>query len=175
LKYGHGELDFFIGEVWELATQAIVTPVTTELHPVAGIGANVVSRAGQAVHQALAEKAPIGLGHAVITKGGNLASKWLIHISICTLAKAPQGIDVSDAIDEALDICHLQAITSVGIPLVAIEPGELPVKAVSNIIARACLRCLKNSKYPERIVIVVPSKYVENVFREAIDDILYRF
>jgi O-acetyl-ADP-ribose deacetylase (regulator of RNase III) len=175
LKYGHGELDFFIGDVWEIATQALVTPVTADLHPVSGIGANVVRRAGSTVSRELAEMLPIGLGHAVITKGGDLAAKWLLHISICTLARAPQGIDVSDAIEEALSICQRQAITSVGIPVVAIEPGELPTKAVSNIIARSCLHSLKVSKYPERIVIVVPSNYVEDVFREAIDDVLYRF
>ena len=175
MKYGFGELDFFIGDVWEIATQAFVTPVTADLHPVAGIGSNVVRRAGPAISKALAEIQPIGLGHAVVTKGGDLAAKWLLHVSICTLARKPQALDVADAIEEALFICQRQMITSVAIPVMPIEPGELPVKAVSNIIARSSLHCLKIAKCPERIVVVVPSKYVENVFREAIDDVLYRY
>lgn len=175
MKYGHGELDFFIGDVWELATQAIVSPITTDLHPMAGIGANIIKRAGHSVVAELDQKSSIGLGRAVITKGGDLAAHWIIHISICTLRKAPQGIDVADGMAEAVEICQLQAISSIGIPVVPIEPGELPVKAVSNIIARACLSALKRAQYPERIVIVVPSKYVENIFQEAVDDILYRF
>ncbi len=173
MKHGFGELDFYIGDIWEIATQAFVTPVTADLRPLAGIGANVVRRAGPEISKELSKHVPIGLGHSLVTKGGGLRAKWLIHTSICTLATTPNAMDFGDAIDSALNACQHQAINSLAIPAMAIEPGELNVKVVANIIVRACLKSFKVSRIPERIVLVVPSKYVEREFKKAIEDIIY--
>ncbi|RQV99992.1 hypothetical protein EH220_00765 [bacterium] len=172
MRYGFGELDFYIGDIWELATQALISPVTEDLHPVVGIGSNLVRRAGPEIAKELADHDPIGLGHAFVTKAGTLRAKWLIHTSICTLASPPSGPDVCEALDEALSVCQHMAIKSVAVPAMAIEPGELPVRVAANVIVRSCFRSFKMSRLPERIVLVVPSPYVEREFKYVIEDIL---
>lgn len=172
MRYGFGELDFYIGNIWEIATQAFISPVTDELHPVVGIGANLIRRAGPEIAKELSEQDPIGLGHAFVTKAGTLRAKWLIHASICTLSSSPTGVNINEALDEALSQCQHMAISSVAIPAMAIDPGELPVKIVANVIVRSCFRSFKMSRLPERIVVVVPSEYVENEFKYVIEDLL---
>ena len=169
MKYGFGELDVFIGDVWELANQAIICPVHDDLRPMAGAGAGIIRRAGPEIAAELTQHEPIGLGHALLTKAGTLRSKWLIHIAICTHANSPTVYDLDDAINEALLLCQRRKITSVAIPAVAIDPGELSATAVVNIMVRAAFKSLKVSSCPQRIICVVPSGYVDNLFQKVIE------
>jgi O-acetyl-ADP-ribose deacetylase (regulator of RNase III) len=170
MKYGFGELDFFLGDIWEIATQAFITPITTDLRPKSGIGANVVRRAGPQVLKELSGYNPVGLGQTVVTSAGSLRAKQLIHVSISTLASRPTGEILKEAMREALAVSRHLNFHSVAIPAMAIEPGELTVKIVGNIMVNACFGSLKISRTPERFVLVVPSAYVENEFKKIIED-----
>jgi O-acetyl-ADP-ribose deacetylase (regulator of RNase III) len=172
MKYGFGELDVFIGDAWELANQAIVCPVHDDLRPMAGAGAGLLRRAGPDISAELNKRESLALGHALLTDSGSLRSKWLIHIAIGTSASSPTVYDLEDAINEALLICQRRKISSVAIPAVAIEPGELPATAVVNIMVRAAFKSLKISSCPQRIVCVVPSTYVDQLFQKVIEHTL---
>jgi len=170
MRFGYGELDTFVGDIWEIATQAFLCPITTDMRPVAGLGADIARRAGPEIPRLLAEMTPVRLGSAVRTDAGSLRCKHLIHVAICTLAKPPEIYVFKDALQEALRICQSGSIRSVAIPPMGFIEGKLAVRPIASVFVRECLQCLKVSKMPERMVCVVPSDYVDGVFREVIEE-----
>ena len=169
MKYGFGELDTYIGDIWELATEAFINPVHDNLRPTPGIAQQLLRRAGPEVSNLLSQRGNIGVGHAFISDAGDLRAKFLVHISIGTLAHKPSIGTVDDALEEAFLLCQRQSLKSVAVPPIAMDPGELPVGVCANILVKHALTSLNRSSLPERVVLVAPSKYVENIYQQAID------
>lgn len=172
MKYGFGELDTYIGDIWELATQVFFNPVHENLRPMPGVGQQIIRRAGPEVSNMLSQRGEMGLGKAFISEAGDLRATFLVHVTIATLARKPTADIVDDALAEAFLICQRQSAKSIAIPPMAIEPGEIPVGVYANLVVKHTLSSLKRSRNPERIVLVAPSRYVEKIYQNSIDHIL---
>ncbi|MCC6477017.1 hypothetical protein IT157_08175, partial [bacterium] len=71
MKWGYGEIDTFLGEVWELATHAFAIPIHAELRPVGQMGHDVWGRAGiSMLEKELGEFGKLHIGEAVKTPAG---------------------------------------------------------------------------------------------------------
>lgn len=169
MKSGLGEIDTFVGDVWELATQAIVSPVHCELLPVAPIGVEVVRRAGYEVDRELRANEPLAMGHVCMTDAGTLEAEKIIHIAVTTLSRRPTIEALREALRNALLMGHRQNMRSIAIPAAYIEPGELATSVVARCIVESAADHLRRSRLPNRIVLVVPTDYVHNVFLSEID------
>jgi O-acetyl-ADP-ribose deacetylase (regulator of RNase III) len=84
-------------DITKLAVDAIANAANTQLKHGGGV-AGAISRAGGPSIQAESdEKAPIGLGEAVETTGGELPCKWVIHAATMRLGGPTSAEIIRDA------------------------------------------------------------------------------
>ncbi len=164
MKWGHGEIDTFVGDIWELATQAIVVPIHTDLRPAGTIGVEVRKRLGPSVEKQLTVKSDLTLGQICVTSAGTLACESVIHIAVTTLSTKPTIEILQEALSNSLLHAFHTAMRSVAIPAMFNNPGELTTSAVAHTTVKAAMDHLQKGKHPGRIVMVVPTDYVLKAF-----------
>ncbi len=173
MKWELGELDTFVGDVWELATQAIVAPIHSELRPAGQLGADIMRFAGSSVESEFANLDRIALGQILATSAGSLNSEKIIHIAVSTLARRPTIELFEEALRNALLFATHNSFRSIGIPAMYIDPGELTTAAVARTTVVTAMSHLKRASLPNRIVLVVPTDYVHKIFLAEIDRVRY--
>jgi len=66
-------------DITTLEVDAIANAANTQLWHGGGVAGAIARAAGEALERESREKAPIALGDAVATTGGNLPARWVIH------------------------------------------------------------------------------------------------
>ena len=171
MKWGFGEIDTFVGDIWELATQAFVVPVHRDLRPAGQLAAGVFQRGGPTIQKELSSFDNMALGQVCATDGGTLGCERLLHVSLLSLPKRPVLETLESGLKNALLLAYHNSMRSVAIPAMLIEPGECATAAVARATVEISMDHLRKAKFPGRIVIVVPTDYVNKVFCSEIEKI----
>lgn len=173
MKWGLGELDTFVGDVWELATEAFVCPIHCEMRPAGQLGTDILRRAGPEIERQLLQFDYLALGQICVTGGGKLACEKLIHLAASTLAKRPTIEAFEEGLENALMSAYHNSMRSVAIPAMYIDPGELTTPVVARIIVDLSMEHLRKARHPSRIVLVVPTDYVHAAVQREIKRVRY--
>ncbi|MCB9357052.1 MAG: macro domain-containing protein [Calditrichaeota bacterium] len=173
MNWGLGEIDTFVGDVWELATEAIICPIHCEMRPAGQIGVDLLRRAGHEIEKELLRTDHLPRGQVILTDAGDLDCARLIHMAVTTLAKGPTVEVLKEALRNALMMAYYNQLRSVAIPAAYIEPGELLTSAVAKTMVGVSMDHLVRARFPGRIVLVVPTDYVHNVFLQEIETVRY--
>lgn len=169
MKSGFGEIDIYFGDVWELATEGVVSPVHSELHPAGPIAIELIRRAGPDVERELRSQERLALGQVCVTGAGTLSFSTIIHIAASSLSRRPTVELLKECLRNALAFGFHRKMRSIAIPAVYIEPGEIPTSVAARAIVDVSAEHLNRARYPNRIVLVVPTDYVNKVFQSEID------
>src|ERR687890_795417 len=84
-------------DVTALEVDAVANAANTELRHGGGVAAAIARAAGDALERESRERAPIELGEAVETTGGDLPARWVIHAATMHL----DGITSAEVIERA--------------------------------------------------------------------------
>src|SRR5438270_10280342 len=80
---GGKNVEFSMGDITEEETDAIVNAANSALAPGSGVSGAIHSRGGPAIYaecrQIIAKRGEVREGEAVITTGGNLPARYVIH------------------------------------------------------------------------------------------------
>ncbi|NUO19116.1 macro domain-containing protein [bacterium] len=172
MRCGYGEIDTFVGEVWDLATEGVVSAIHCELHPAGPIATDLIRRAGPEVERELRLLEPPALGHFCVTTAGTLRFKTIIHLAASTLSRLPTAESLRESLGKGLTYGFHQKMRSVSIPALFIEPGEIPTTIAAKAIVETSFIHLQRARHPNRIVLVVPTDYVHGVFKSELERML---
>src|SRR5919201_6387722 len=79
------EIEVQQADITQLEVDAIANAANTQLRHGGGVAGAISRAGGSAVQQESDEKAPIGLGEAVETTGGEMPCRWVIHAATMEL------------------------------------------------------------------------------------------
>lgn len=173
MKWGLGEVDTFVGDLWELATEGFITPIHRELRPAGQAAIDLLRRAGPEVEREILKQEYLPRGQSLISEAGSLDCKKLIHISVTSLSKRPTIELFAEAMHNALRMAYYNNLQSLAIPAMYIEPGELTTSAVARATVDIAMDHLTKARLPGRIVFVVPTEYVHKAFLAEMERIYY--
>src|SRR5688572_33449075 len=78
-------LEVVEGDITKLEIDAIANAANTQLQHGGGVAAAISRAGGPDVQRESNERAPIGLGEAVETTGGDMPARWVIHAATMEL------------------------------------------------------------------------------------------
>jgi O-acetyl-ADP-ribose deacetylase (regulator of RNase III) len=131
--------------------------------------AGAIARAGGPVVQAESSaKAPIALGEAVETSGGEMPCQWVIHAATMELG-GPTSADVIRRATEST-LTHADALGATSLALVAFctGVGGFPMRDAARIEADAVRAHLDAGSGLQRVVFAVRGSEAAQAFRDAI-------
>ncbi len=156
-------------DITALAVDAIANAANTELLHGGGVAAAIARAGGPAIDAESRAAAPIGLGEAVETSGGEMPCRWVIHAATMVLG-GPTSADIIRR-STASTLRRAEELGARSLALVAFGTGVggFPMDEAARIEVEEVRRHLAGGSQLERIVFAVHGEPARDAFQAAID------
>ncbi len=176
-KIENTEFEVIQGDITLLETDAIVNPANTFLMHTGGLALQISKRGGMIVQQESKKMGNVPTGSAVITTGGNMKTKHVIHAVGPKYkdGKSGEAEKLASAVSSALNVAEVKKLTSIAIPAISSGIFGYPIEESAKIIVDTVLEhfsAKKKAKEETTLVKVVFCLLDENtctVFKKALD------
>jgi len=161
-------LEVLDADITTLELDAIANAANTRLIHGGGVAGAIARAGGAALQRESGERAPIGLGEAVETSGGDMPCRWVIHAATMEL-----GGPTSEAIIRratASTLARAEALGARTLALVAFGTGVggFPLEEAARIEAEEVRRHLGRGSSIERVVFAVRGNAAREAFERAL-------
>lgn len=155
------------GDLTKIVCDAIVNPANSYGFMGGGVAGAIRSVGGIKIEREAVSKAPIPVGKAVVTTGGNLPCKFVIHAP--TMEKPAMRINVENvrmATRAAFEICKKHGIKTIAIPGMGTGVGGVPAKQAAEVMVKLA-REFEN-KF-EKIILIGRNDEMFDAFKEYLE------
>jgi O-acetyl-ADP-ribose deacetylase (regulator of RNase III) len=159
-----GKLEVIQGDITKLEVDAIVNATNTNLLGYEGSGVNgkIIEKGGDAIVQECKlvriKMGSIAPGQAILTTGGNLPAKQVIHTvgPVWKGGKEKEEMLLTDCYDNVLKTAAENGVKSIGIPNISTGFYKFPRDIAAEIAVGTCLWFLKQEigKKVDKIILV---------------------
>ena len=162
------EIEVVEGDITKLELDAITNAANTDLRHGGGV-AGAISRAGGPSIQAESDGlAPIELGTAVATGGGDLPARWVIHAATMHLGGPTSAEAIRAATASALRVADELGAGSLGLVAFGTGVGGFPLEDAARIEVDEVRRHLDGETGLERVVFCVFGGPARAAFERAV-------
>jgi O-acetyl-ADP-ribose deacetylase len=156
------------GDITRLEVDAIANAANTDLKHGGGVAGAISRAGGPSVQRESDALAPIGLGEAVETTGGEMPCRWVIHAATMEL-----GGPTSAEIIRAATVSTLQRADELGAKSLALVAfgtgvGGFPVDQAAAIEVEEVRRHVAGESGLERVVFAVRGDEARTAFERAL-------
>jgi O-acetyl-ADP-ribose deacetylase (regulator of RNase III) len=129
---------FLKGDITELTTDAIVNPANSMLKLGGGVAGAIARKGGPSIQDECNKIGYCPVGGAVITTGGNLKAKYVIHaVGPRYNIDKPSDQLLYDAVKSALKLAEENKLTSIALPAISTGIFGYPKEEAARIIIKA--------------------------------------
>jgi O-acetyl-ADP-ribose deacetylase len=166
------------GDITEVAADAIVNAANSTLMGGGGVDGAIHRKGGPRILEECkrirAEKWPEGLptGKAVITSGGNLKAKHVIHTVGPVWRGGGEGEAglLADAYTNSLRVAVLNKLRKVAFPSISTGAYGYPVQEASRMAVRAAKAFLETEDSLDEVVFILFSEHDLKIYVEAAEE-----
>jgi O-acetyl-ADP-ribose deacetylase (regulator of RNase III) len=163
------EIEVLAGDITQLDVDAIANAANTDLAHGGGV-AGAISRAGGPEIQAESDLlAPIELGAAVATGGGELPARWVIHAATMRLGGPTSAEIIAAATASTLRVADDLGAKSLALVAFGTGVGGFPLAEAARIEVDAVRRHIEDGSGLERVVFCVRGDNAHRAFAEALE------
>lgn len=138
------------GDITSFEGDAIVNPANTRLLLVKGVAGAIRQAGGVVIQQECDRQAPIDLGQGIVTSGGKLPARCIIHVAI--VGDEPTTLTIiRRATESALRLAAEQGATRIGMPVLGSGNGRMPF----DDAARTMLAAIRESPDADHLDVIV--------------------
>jgi O-acetyl-ADP-ribose deacetylase (regulator of RNase III) len=157
-------------DITTLEVDAIANAANTRLKHGGGV-AGAISRAGGPDVQAESdERAPIGLGEAVESTGGDMPCRWVIHAATMHLGGPTSAEIILNATASTLRKADELGAKSLALVAFGTGVGGFPVEEAARIEVEEVRRHLDGGSSLERVMFAVRGGAAREAFERALAD-----
>jgi len=156
-------------DLTKIKCDAIVNPANSYGFMGGGVAGAIKKVGGQSIEEEAISQAPIDVGKAIITKGGNLCCKYVIHAPTMEEPAMRIGVEnVKLATRAALEIGIKNKIKTIAIPGMGTGVGQVPIKDAAKAIVEISKEYEKSYK---KIILLDRNEEIINIFQNEINKI----
>lgn len=152
-------------DVTKLDVDAIANAANTHLMHGGGVAGAIARAGGPAIQEESRAKAPIGLGEAVETSGGEMPCRWVIHAATMELGGPTSAEIIEQATRSTLAKAEQLGARSLALVAFGTGVGGFPVDEAARIMVSAAR---EHEGDLERIVFAVHGEDAERAFSQAL-------
>jgi O-acetyl-ADP-ribose deacetylase (regulator of RNase III) len=127
------QLALWNGDICDLEVDAIVNPANVTLWMSTGVAGAIKRRGGDEIEFAAVRQAPVPLGDAVVTDGGRLAARWVIHAVSLDHQRRTSAETIERAVRSALTRARELGVETLAIPALGTGVGGFPLDEAAKI------------------------------------------
>ncbi|MEO8228506.1 MAG: macro domain-containing protein [Chloroflexota bacterium] len=156
------------GDVCDLEVDAIVSPASPSLWMSSGVAVAIKATAGDDVEFAAVRQQPVAVGDAVVTDGGRLAARLVIHAVSLDSDRRTNGAAIEAAIRSAFARAREHDVTTLAMPALGTAVGGFPLDTAAQITVATVRDELRRSPGIERVVLAMRGVIVYSAFERAL-------
>jgi len=155
-------------DITRLEVDAITNAANTQLLHAGGVAAAIARAGGAAINRESRERAPIGLGEAVETSGGDLPCHWVIHAATMELGGPTSAAIIRRATASTLRRADALGARSLALVAFGTGVGGFPIDKAAQIEVDEVRRHLHAGSSLERVVFAVRGQPARQAFEHAL-------
>lgn len=152
IRIGSAAIELVQGDITTLAVDAIVNAANKQLQHGGGVAAAIVRRGGRIIQEESDRLAPIETGQAVITTGGKLPARWVIHTVGPIWGEGDEENKLRTAIRNSLKLADERGLKTIAFPAVSAGIYRFPIDRCARILIETATEHLRGPTRIERVI-----------------------
>jgi O-acetyl-ADP-ribose deacetylase (regulator of RNase III) len=157
-------------DITALEVDAIANAANTQLLHGGGVAGAIARAGGPRVNEESQERAPIGLGDAVETSGGEMPCRWVIHAATMELGGPTSAEIIRRATASTLRRADDLGAKSLALVAFGTGVGGFPLDEAAAIEVSEVQRHLEGGSGLERVVFAVRGDAAREAFERALSE-----
>jgi O-acetyl-ADP-ribose deacetylase len=157
-------------DITQLQVDAVANAANTRLIHGGGVAGAIARAGGQEIERESRQRAPIGLGEAVETQGGEMPCRWVIHAATMELGGPTSAEIIRRATASTLQKAEALGVRSLALVAFGTGVGGFPVQEAARIEVEEVRRHLEGDSRLERIVFAVRGQAARAAFEQALEE-----
>lgn len=145
-------LELLDGDITEMDTDAIVNAANAQLVLGGGVAGAIRRKGGPRIQEECNKKGGTFVGGAVITTGGHLKAKHVIHAVGPRMGEGDEDQKLRNATLNSLKLADANNLKSISFPAISSGIFGFPIGRCSEIMLRTAIEYLKGQTGLERVV-----------------------
>jgi O-acetyl-ADP-ribose deacetylase (regulator of RNase III) len=162
-------IDVVEADITRLEVDAIANAANTRLMHGGGVAGAISRAGGPSVQRESDARAPIGLGEAVETGGGDMPCRWVIHAATMHLGGPTSAEIIRDATASTLRKADELGVKSLALVAFGTGVGGFSVREAARIEVEQVRRHLEGGSGLERVVFAVRGQDAVKAFSDALE------
>jgi O-acetyl-ADP-ribose deacetylase (regulator of RNase III) len=162
------DIEVLEADITKLEVDAIANAANTRLLHGGGVAGAIARAGGPAIERESRERAPVGLGEAVETGGGEMPCQWVIHAATMELGGPTSAEIIRRATASTLRRANELGARSLALVAFGTGVGGFPVDEAARIEVEEVRRHTERGSQLERIVFAVRGAAAREAFEQAL-------
>jgi len=169
LLHGDGKkIKIVEGNIALLNCEAVVNAANKYLQLGGGVAGAIRTYGGPAIQEECDKLAPINVGEAVITGGGKLKAKYVIHAVGPVNGEGNEEAKLAGATLSSLRIAKDRKIETIAFPAISTGIFGFPIEKCAEIMLRAAMDFLGKNDFPKEILFCLYGQEACSVFLKTL-------
>lgn len=164
-------LELIEGDITELAVDAIVNAANAQLVLGGGVAGAIRRKGGPAIQTECSKKSPISVGQAVITTGGTLKAKYVIHAVGPRMGQGSKDEKLTEAMSSALTVADENNLTSMAFCAISTGVFGFSMEKCARIMLTATIDHLKGQTSLDKVIFCLFDEQAYDVFAECLSEL----
>ncbi|MFC1517204.1 O-acetyl-ADP-ribose deacetylase [Candidatus Margulisiibacteriota bacterium] len=172
VKINKSEIALKIGDITKEKVDAIVNAANSRLAGGGGVDGAIHRAGGPKIMEECREYPGCPTGQAVITSGGNLPAKYVIHtVGPYYSGKSKDAELLASAYGESLKLAEKNKITSISFPSISTGVYRYPLSEAAKVSLNAVRAYLKKGTKIKQVNFVLYDQRTFDAFEKVLDKI----
>jgi O-acetyl-ADP-ribose deacetylase (regulator of RNase III) len=157
------------GDLTDFEGDAVVNAANTDLILGGGVAGAIRRKGGPSIQEECNKIGKIKLGEAILTKGGNLKARYVIHAAAMGLDEPCTEESLRMSVYNSLLRSYEMKLKSIAMPAIGMGIASFPLKEGSKIMLETILNFVSKNDYPEIIYIYLYDDVTFDVFKKTLE------
>ena len=163
------DVEVLEADITQLEVDAIANAANTRLMHGGGVAGAIARAGGAEIERESRQRAPVGLGEAVETGGGDMPCRWVIHAATMELGGPTSADIIRRATASTLRRADELGARSLALVAFGTGVGGFPLHEAARIEVEEVRRHLESDSQLERIVFAVRGADAREAFEQALE------
>lgn len=168
---GLNRIKILKGDITDFEGDAIVNAANTDLILGGGVAGAIRKRGGNSIQEECNKIGKIPLGEAVVTSGGNLKVKYVIHAAAMGFDEPCTEESLKNATLNALKRAKEKKLKDVAIPAIGMGIAGFPLNEGSKIMLNTIKGFLDENDHPENVFLILYDDMTLETFKRVYNEL----
>lgn len=152
-----------------LDVEAIVNAANKSLILGGGVAGAIRTQGGPTIQEECNRIGPISTGEAVLTGGGNLKAKYVIHAAGPVYGEGNEDEKLTKAVFNSLKLANKKNIRTIAFPAISTGIFRFPLQRCSEIMIKEIMKFLQNNGVPEEVILCLYDEKAFSIFAKSLE------